>query len=317
MVAPPRRLERSRCGAVGMLVQGLRHVGRAVEHRAALALDQRERLAGVEVLLQHDAAGVRHDVEERVLAAEPPEERHGEPQPVALGDLLPLADLPHVLDQRVVLELHALRQGGRARGVQEVGDVLRPDRALRGVDRGFGHRRAERREVGVLQPAGGQLVAEPDDPFDERQLQRREQRTVVVLQEAVGGDQEPGVGVAEHVLQLARGRPGVDPDHHAAEQRDREVGDQPLGPVAHQDRDLVAAADAEGVEPARDPPHLGAELAIGVALAGSDERLAVGEVRGELVDQVRDGPARRLRRHGRLLTRARAGARSARRRASR
>jgi hypothetical protein len=29
-------------------------------------------------------------------------------RPVALGDLA-LADLPHVLDQRVVLELHALR----------------------------------------------------------------------------------------------------------------------------------------------------------------------------------------------------------------
>ena len=84
MVAPPRRLERSRCGPVGMLVQRLRHVGRAVEQRAALALDQRERLAGVEVLLQHDAAAVGEDVEQRVLAAEPPEERHREPQPVAL-----------------------------------------------------------------------------------------------------------------------------------------------------------------------------------------------------------------------------------------
>ena len=52
----------------------------------------------------------------------------------------------------------------------------------------------------------------------------------------------------EDILQLARGRPGVDPDHHAAEQRDREVGDQPLRAIAHQDRDLVAAADAERVK---------------------------------------------------------------------
>ena len=70
---------------VGMLGERQRHVGRAVEDRAALALDQRQRLARLEALLQHHAAAVRHHVEQRVLAAEPPEERHGQPQPVALA----------------------------------------------------------------------------------------------------------------------------------------------------------------------------------------------------------------------------------------
>ena len=83
MVAPPRRLDKIAPRPVGMLVQGLSHVGRPVEERAALALDQRQRLAGIEMLLEHDAAGVGQDVEQRVLATEPPEQRHREPEPVA------------------------------------------------------------------------------------------------------------------------------------------------------------------------------------------------------------------------------------------
>ena len=40
---------------------------------------------------------------------------------------------------------------------------------------------------------------------------------------------------------------------------DREVGDDPFGLVAHQDRDLVALADAERVQPLANAPHLVAE----------------------------------------------------------
>ncbi len=158
MVAPPRRLERSRFAPVGMLVQRLRHVRRAVEHGAALALDQLERRAGVEVLLQHDAAAVGEEVEERVLAAEAPEERHRQPQAVVLGHFLALADVPHVLDQRVMLDLDALGERGRARGVEEVGHVLGTHRALRGVDGAFRHRIGEREEFRVGKPVGARAA---------------------------------------------------------------------------------------------------------------------------------------------------------------
>jgi CubicO group peptidase (beta-lactamase class C family) len=46
------------------------------------------------VLLEHHAAAVGEEVEERVLAAEAPEERHREPEAVALGHFLALADVP-------------------------------------------------------------------------------------------------------------------------------------------------------------------------------------------------------------------------------
>ena len=89
---------------LGVLLQRVHHVGRAVEDGAALGLDEPQRLAGVEALLQHDAARVGHHREERVLAAEAPEERDREPEPVARAQVQALADVPHVLDQGVVLQ---------------------------------------------------------------------------------------------------------------------------------------------------------------------------------------------------------------------
>ena len=120
---------------LGMLLQRVHHVGRAVEDGAALGLDQPERAARVEVLLQHDAARVGHHREERVLAAETPEERDREPEPVAGAQVQALADVPHVLDQGVVLQLHALGQCRGARGVEQVGDVLAAHGGLGAIDR--------------------------------------------------------------------------------------------------------------------------------------------------------------------------------------
>jgi hypothetical protein len=173
------------------------------------------------VLLQDDAAGVGQNVEQRVLAAEPPEERHCEPEPIVLGHALSLADLPHVLDQRVVLELDALRKRRRARRVEKVDHVVGCDRALCGVDRRLGHRCAERGKVRIPKPTVRERVAHADDPLEQWQpramrLELLEQRAVVVLQEAIDRDQEPRVGVTEDVFELSRGRPGVDPHHHAA-----------------------------------------------------------------------------------------------------
>ena len=244
-----------------MLLQRVHHVGRAVEDGAALGLDQPERLARVEVLLQHDAARVGHHREERVLAAEAPEERDREPEPVAGAEVQALADVPHVLDQGVVLQLHALGQRRGAGGVEQVGDVLAAHGGLGAIDRrvvdGLRQRpqglEAPRRVIGRAADAH-------DLPHARERIalapERVEGLQVVVLEEAIDRDQELRVRMPEHVGELPRRRPGVDRDHGAAEEGDREVRENPLGPVAHEEADLVAPADAQRMEAPGEPAHL-------------------------------------------------------------
>ena len=53
IVSPVRIAPSRRAGMIGVLPQRPRHIGHAVIDAAALALDQRQRLAGLEALLQH------------------------------------------------------------------------------------------------------------------------------------------------------------------------------------------------------------------------------------------------------------------------
>src|SRR6266851_1302347 len=113
----------------------------------------------------------------------------------------------------------------------------------------------------------------------------------IMLEETAHRDNEATVGMAEDVFELARGRPGVDPDHHSPEHHDGQIGDDPFGPVTHQDRHVVAAAYAERMQSARGTTDLVAQLTIRVALARSHQSFALGEASRELVDQVRDSAA--------------------------
>ena len=93
----------------------------------------------------------------------------------------------------------------------------------------------------------------------------------------------------EHVGELARRRPGVDRDHGAAEEDDREIGEDPLGPVAHEEADLVAPAHAERIEALGEPAYLIAQRPIAEPRLAADQRLMVGIARRKLVEQVRNG----------------------------
>src|SRR2546428_8377544 len=57
--------------------------------------------------------------------------------------MLALADVPHVLDEAAMRELDALRRRGRPRRVEDVGDIVGLDGALRGVELGVGRGGAE------------------------------------------------------------------------------------------------------------------------------------------------------------------------------
>src|SRR5262249_57996040 len=65
---------------------------------------------------------------------------------------------------------------------------------------------------------------------------------IVLAQEAIDGYQSARVAVIQHVLQLARARPRADGHERGAEPCHREIDDEPLRAVRHEERDLVAAA---------------------------------------------------------------------------
>ena len=272
------------------------HVRGGVHHGAALALDEVDRLARLEPLLEDDGAGVGHEREESVLAAEAPEERYREPEPVPGEKVHPLADAPHVLDEGVVLELDALRGRGGPRGVEDAGDVRRLDGRLRHIDHAFRNRLAGLHDRLPRNPAPhlAAVRRDPDHVAKLRQLPGRvrlaDRPRVVLAEEPVHGDEHARLGVVEHVRELAPRRPGVERDHDRAEREDREVRDQPLRPVAHEDRDLVAAAHPEGVEPPREAARLGPELRVGEAPAAADHELDVRMAGRELLEQAGDGP---------------------------
>ena len=245
------------------------------------------------MLLQHDAARVGEDREERVLAAQAPEQRDREPEPVAGAEMLALADVPHVLDQGEMLKLDALGQRRGARGVEQAGDILAAHGGLRALDRrvvdGLGQlpQRLEtpRRVIGRAAHAhdlahARKRIALPAECIEGRQI--------IVLEEAIDRDEEARIRMGEQVGELPRRRPSVDCDQGAAEQRDGEIGEDPLGPVAHEDADLVAATDAERVQALGEPAHRVAQRAVAEARACADQCLVVGIARRQLVEQVRN-----------------------------
>ena len=156
-------------GMIRMLQQGARHVGHAVVHAAALALDQGQRRARLERLLQHHATAMGHDRGHRVGRAERPEQRHRQPQPILGREMLPLADVEAVGQQGPVRQRHALGRGGGARGVEDEADVVRCDRSLRLRQRRAIDAGAARQELRRAEGAGRRIAVQHDDARQVRQ----------------------------------------------------------------------------------------------------------------------------------------------------
>ena len=220
-----------------MLGERERDVGRPVVDRAPLALDEAEGVAGVEALLEHDAAAVGHHRQECVLAPEAPEERDAHPQPIALVQVLPLADVEHVLDQAGVGERDALRGRGGPRGVEDVRDVGRLHRHLPGVDLAVGDSRSQLREVAERGQAAVALRGQAHEVPEHGEAPGAgadlgQHGEIVLAQEAVDRDQRGGVGVAQQVVELPRARPRADGHQRGAQHGHREVGEEPLEAIA-------------------------------------------------------------------------------------
>jgi hypothetical protein len=286
--------------AFRMLGEGQRDIGRAVVNRAPLALDQRERRARLQRLLQHDRAAMGHHRQQRVRAAEAPEERDPHPHPIRRRQVLPLADVPHVLDEAAVRELDALRRRGRPRRIEDVRDVVGRDGALGGVELGVGDVGAEIPERVDCRRRAPAVTVGDDNASELRQAGRArpaqlgQHGQIILAGEARDRDQGRRVTMVEHVSELATARPGTDGDERGAEHGDGEVDHQPLRAVAHQKSNLVASPDAEPPEPLRELPGSRARLGVAQALAAPDDELVSRVAGSDLVEQVGQGAAPRV-----------------------
>ncbi len=159
-----------------------------------------------------------------------------------------------MVEQRPVLEHRELGVRGRARGRAQDRDLVAPTcghhlleaagaLALAALDQ---LRPREQPGVGVFAQAAAVVV---DDPPQLGQLARDLQELVDLL--LVLGKGDLGLGVVEQILDLLAERVLVDAERHRAHALRRELGPEPVRPVAADDPDHVAARDPERQQPER------------------------------------------------------------------
>src|SRR6478672_8144285 len=95
-------------------------------------------------------------------------------------------------------------------------------------------------------------------------LELVEHREVVAFEKMVACDERACIGMCEDIAELAARDPSIDRDHDAAQGADREVRDNPLGLVAHQDCDHVALSDSKCMQPFCERSDLLAQRRIGI-----------------------------------------------------
>ena len=156
-------------------------------------------------------------------------------------------------------EHRPLRSPGRARGVDDGGDVVGVDGVGPVVEHGGVLGQLVGGEVGEVGEVADEVVVEPFAPVeDEHPLQPRDlaapqqhlRQLVEVLDEQIAA-----LRVIEDERDLARRVGGVHRHRDPACGEDAEVGEVPLAPVAGEDPDPVAGDETEADEPGR---HVGA-----------------------------------------------------------
>ena len=156
-------------------------------------------------------------------------------------------------------QLDALRRAGRARRVDQRQDVvgLRPRASAASTSKsGFGR---PRRRASASVPSGASpstTITCSSAGSSRARLQHRRQVRLL-------DDRDARAGVADDVADLLGAGGLVDRERRRAERHRREVAEVELGPVAHHQRDRVAARDAEPGEPARERVDALAQLGPG------------------------------------------------------
>ena len=232
------------------------HVGlESVRDGRAFALDEVERLVGIEGFGKHLPGACRHRHHSGFRVAEGVEQRQIAHDGVVLGDRHAERTLLDVADEPVVVQ-HALRESGGTGGVHHEHGIV-------GIH-GVGARREFRigyRRLGKRRRPGRRAVvvalADNDDPGE---FGKRRVRDGVALGRKVDhlthhvevvdgtggvvGDQHGAVGLAQHVLEVVGAEARVDRDLHRADLGERVHEEHPLRTVVEPQRDVVAALDA-------------------------------------------------------------------------
>ena len=105
----------------------------------------------------------------------------------------------------------------------------------------------------------------------------------------VGRHQGDEVAVLDDVGQFVRLVTRIDRHDHAAAEGDGEERLDELGAGVHQHADVVARADAQGLQRAGTPQRVVGQLAVGQRAVGEHQRQGVGTPVGRRQQQVADG----------------------------
>jgi hypothetical protein len=264
-----------------------------VERRAPLLLHGGQGQERVEAL-QDDGCGSvrvrRHDPEHQ---AEAMEQRHGQTEPIGLGEFLPLADVEAVVQDVVVGEHHALGEARGARGVLHVDDLVAGE-ARRGPGQLLvaGVAAEQEQLLGVVHPPVF-LRPDEDDALEPGEASALEPAALAGLQlgyqlvddghivdvaEAVDETEGFDIRLLHQVLQLVEPVGGVhrnrdDPDLGCGEEEG-----EPVGHVGGPDAEVVTLLEADGEQALGEAVHPAIEFRVGKAQipVGVDHELLVG-----------------------------------------
>ena len=273
-----------------MLEHRHRHRVHPVPHRDPLVLHQAQGHRGLERLHQDERGPVGEGGERDAHAAPGAGQRQGVEHPIGVGHAQDLAAPPGVGQAVAVADDRALRERRGAGRVEDGERIVGRDRAARGVERGgAGGLVARVLHVAPGEAAGIRIVGVHDHAPEHRELldvelagdrggqvgQHLGERLEVVHRTGVIGAHEGGrVRLAQDVAQLVGLVARVQRHHHRADERAAVLGREPLRPVRHPERDLVALPDAQGEEALRDAARGLVEPDVGDAAVGRDDRLA-------------------------------------------
>ena len=115
-------------------------------------------------------------------------------------------------------------------------------------------------------------------------------RGLVRAEEFTGRDEQRRCGAGQHVGGLACGVARVEGDDHAARIVGGQACDDPVPGVRRPDRDAVPGGDAVVDHRCGGDPHLVAQLREGEPSHVGDQGVMVGELVGDPVEDLRNGP---------------------------
>ena len=239
--------------------------------RAALGLEEGERRARLDHLLEDDAAAPRHGRERAQDEAAAPEEREVSPPGIVRRDAEARGDAAGRRHERGVRMYHRLGARRRPRREEDGREVGRRDERFEPVEEGVVGARRQRRPAFR---AGG-LALEQHDATEGRRTRREEpagrdavelgddvaeRGQVVVPEESGQRHQELHVAMRERIGDLVALPERREGDEERADAECAEGDGQPLEPVRAEEADARALADARRDEPPRRFAALAPEL---------------------------------------------------------